>query len=621
MGMSGGRAMLAFVLVVSTVWAEDQPIVAPAALNCANGIPGSPACVVTPKARHQAKKAFERGVKLQKDNNLDEALDEFNKAADLVPRDMQYLTLRELVRQQLVFDHLQRGNAALASNQQVLAMGEFHSALNLDPTNEFARQRLNDSLGGPPQPSRQPPRIVERSNEIRVVPKDQLQTFHFRGDARQLLTQVAAAYGIGVTIDDSVVSRRVRFDLENVDFYAAMRLAGVITKTFWAPLDSRQILLAIESTENHRLYDRMGLRTFYVPDLESPQELTDLVNVVRTLFEIKFVSSQAQNSTLIVRAPVNVLDAATYFLENLGSGHPEVMLDVRVFEVSRTLVHNFGLQVPNQFNLFNIPIGALGLTLAGGKSIQDLINQLIASGGINQANSSALSALLAQLTGSGASSIFSQPLATFGGGLTLMGVSLGTLGATLSRNESSLRSLQHVTVRASQNKDATINLGSRYPIINASFAPIFNTSAISSAIANNSFVAPVPSFTYEDLGLTMKVKPVVHGDSDVSLSVELKVRALTGGGVNGVPIIGNREYTGSINVKNEQSAVVAGEVSSTEQRSLSGIPGIGQFPVLNRATASNTTEKDDDELIVVITPHIISMANAPGSEIWMTGIK
>jgi type II secretory pathway component HofQ len=613
--------MLTFVLVVSTVWAEDQPIVAPPALNCANGIPGSPSCVVTPKARHEAKKAFERGVKLQKDNKLDEALDEFNKAADLVPRDMQYLTLRELVRQQLVFDHLQRGNDALASNEQVLAMGEFHSALSLDPTNEFARQRLNDSLGAPPQPSRQPPRMVERSNEIRVVPKDQLQTFHFRGDSRQLLTQVAAAYGIGVTMDDSVVSRRVRFDLENVDFYAAMRLAGVITKTFWAPLDSKQILLAIESTENHRLYDRMGLRTFYVPDLESPQELTDLVNVVRTLFEIKFVSSQAQNSTLIVRAPVNVLDAATYFLENLGSGHPEVMLDVRVFEVSRTLVHNFGLQIPNQFNLFNIPIGALGLTLAGGQSIQDLINQLIASGGINQANSSALSALLAQLTGSGSNSIFSQPLATFGGGLTLMGVSLGTLAATLSRNESSLRSLQHVTVRASQNKDATINLGSRYPIINASFAPIFNTSAISSAIANNSFIAPVPSFTYEDLGLTVKVKPVVHADSDVSLSVELKVRALTGGGENGVPIIGNREYTGSINVKNEQSAVVAGEVSSTEQRSLSGIPGIGQFPVLNRATASNKTEKDDAELIVVITPHIISMANAPGSEIWMTGIK
>ena len=107
-----------------------------------------------------------------------------------------------------------------------------------------------------------------------------------------------------------------------------------------------------------------------------------------------------------------------------------------------------------------------------------------------------------------------------------MGVSLGTLGATLSRSESQLRSLQHVTVRAAQGKDATMNLGSRYPIINASFAPIFNTAAISQVIGNNSFIAPVPSFTYEDIGITLKVKPSVHGDTDVSMNIEIKVRSL-----------------------------------------------------------------------------------------------
>jgi len=342
--------------------------------------------------------------------------------------------------------------------------------------------------------------------------------------------------------------------------------------------------------------------------------------VLRTLFELKFIVSEAQTSTIIVRAPQNILEPATRFMEELGSGHPQVMLDVRVYEVSRTLVDNFGLHIPNQFNLYNIPIAALGLTLAGGQSIQDLINQLIASGGINQANSSALSALLAQL-GGGGSSIFSQPLATFGNGMTLMGVSLGTLSATLSRNEGYLQSLQHVTLRAAQGKDATINLGSRYPIVNATFAPIFNTAAISQAIQNNSFIAPVPSFTYEDLGLTLKVKPAIHGESDVSLTVDLKVRSLSGASVNGQPVIGNREYSGSINVKNEQSAVVAGEITSTEQRSLSGVPGIGQFPVLSRAVTSNTKEKDADEFLVVITPHIISLSETPSSEIWMTGIK
>jgi general secretion pathway protein D len=579
--------------------------------------------VTSPPSRKQAKQAFQRGLKLEKANKLDNAFDEFKKAADLAPRDVEYVTMRELVKQQLVFDHLQRGNGALAGGQQILAMGEFRTALSLDPTNDFAKQRLNDAVSTDSKTPKSAPRVIESSTEIHVVPSEALQTFHLRGDSKVLIPQIANAFGISTTLEDSVASRHVRFDVENVDFYEAMRLMGSITKTFWAPLGPKQILVAQDTLENHKQYDRMALKTFFVPDVESAQELTDLVNVVRTLFEIKYVSSQPQASTIIVRAPQNVLDAATLFLENLGSGHPEVMLDVRVFEVSKTVVHNFGLQIPNQFNLYNIPAGALaGLTLGGGQSLQNLINQLIASGGINAASSSAISALLAQLTGStGASSIFNTPLATFGGGLTLMGVSIPPLSATFSASEGYLQSLQHLTVRASQNKDASLKIGSRYPIINASFAPIFNTGAISNAIANNSFVAPVPSFTYEDIGIDMKIKPVVHGDSDVSLTVELKIRALTGSSNNGVPIIGNREYSGSINSMNEQSTVLAGYITTTEQRSLSGIPGIGQVPVLNHVAASNNTEKDNDELMIVITPHIISMADAPGQEIWMTGIK
>ncbi len=609
----------ALLVAVSAAWAADQPPAAP--IPCASGVPGAPACLVSPQTQQEARKAFEHGMKLQKEKRLDDAYIEFEKAANLIPQDIQYATLRELTRQQLVYDHLQRGNAALASGQPIEALGEFRNVLHIDPNNDFARQRVNEAIDPGGTNARQSPQLIEQSDEIRVMPRDNLQSFHYRGDSKQLLTQVASAYGIVVTIEDSVVSRRVRFDVDNVGFYQAMQLAGAVTKTFWAPLQEKQVLVATDSTENHRFYDRMGLRTFYVPDAGTQQQLQDLTNVLRTVFEIKFVSSNLAKSTLTVRAPQNVLNAATQFLEGLGSSHPEVMLDIRIYEVSHTLTQNFGLQIPNQFNLFNIPIGALGLTLGGTQSIQDLINQLIASGGINQADTTGIAALLAQLTGGNTNSIFSQPLATFGGGKTLMGVSLGTLGATLSRGESQLRSLQHVTVRAAQGKDATMNLGSRYPIINASFAPIFNTAAISQVIGNNSFRAPVPSFSYEDIGITLKVKPVVHGDTDVSMNIELKVRSLTGASTNGVPVIGNREYTGSINVKNDQGAVVAGQISKTEQRSLGGIPGLGQIPILKAAVASNTKEDDEDEMLVVITPHIVSMAETQDSEIWMTGVK
>ena len=122
-----------------------------------------------------------------------------------------------------------------------------------------------------------------------MIPKDLAQSFHYRGDSRQLLTQVANAYGVTVTIDDSVVSRQVRFNVDDVGFYQAMQLAGAVTKTFWAPLQEKQIIVAADSAENRRLYDRMGLRTFYVPDAGTQQELQDIVNVLRTVFEIKFV--------------------------------------------------------------------------------------------------------------------------------------------------------------------------------------------------------------------------------------------------------------------------------------------------------------------------------------------
>jgi hypothetical protein len=583
-------------------------------------VPGAPACIASPQARQDAHKAFEHGMKLQKQNRLEDAFLEFETAANLVPRDLQYATLRELTRQMLVSDHLKRGNTALADGREIEALGEFRNALHFDPHNDFAQERLNDVVRRTTPAAS--PRLIDQSDEIRVIPKDLAQSFHYRGDSRQLLTQVANAYGVTVTMDDSVVSRPVRFNVDDVGFYQAMQLAGAVTKTFWAPLQEKQVIVAADSAENRRLYDRMGLRTFYVPDAGTQQELQDIVNVLRTVFEIKFVSSNTQKSTITVRAPINVLDPASRFLEGLGSSHPEVMLDVHVFEVSKALMHKFGLQIPNQFNLFNIPIGALGLTLAGGQSIQDAINQLIASGAINQGNSSALAGLLGQLLGGNASSILSQPLATFGGGITLFGVSLGTLTAEFSMNEGMLRSLEHVTLRAAQGKDASVNLGSRIPIINASFAPIFNTSAISQAIGNGSYIAPIPSFTYEDIGLNLKVKPSIHGDSDVSMNIEMKVRSLTGASTNGVPVIGNREYTGSINVKNDQAAVVAGEITSTEQRSLSGIPGIGQFPVLSRAAASNSTEKDESEMLIIVTPHIISMAEGQSSsEIWMTGVK
>ena len=128
------------------------------------------------------------------------------------------------------------------------------------------QQRLNDAMGEwAPKNFRRGSAGSRRLPEIRVSPTAARADFHYRGDGRGLLTQVASAFGVTATFDESVVSRQVRFDLGRADFYTAMAAACQMTHTFWTPLDDKQILLAAESAQNHRQFDRMALRTFVCP--------------------------------------------------------------------------------------------------------------------------------------------------------------------------------------------------------------------------------------------------------------------------------------------------------------------------------------------------------------------
>ena len=597
--------------------AADTPTPAdsPALISLCSESPGAPACQASAKDLKAARHAFARGLKLEKSSNLDQAFAQFEDAARLVPQDVEYLTARELVRQQLAAEHLERGNDYLLKGQQVEALAEFRTAQTLDPQNEFAQQRLRDALGPLPVRTAGPPQIVASEDAIDAKPLDGYHDFHFRGDSRTLITEIATSYGLTVILDDNFPNRRVHFDLDGADFATAIHAASQVTKSFSVALEEKVLFSIIDTPENHRLYDRMGLRSFYIPGGSSPQELNDLMNSLRTLFEFRFASLNAAASTITLRGPRTALAAATEFLGQLDSSRPEVMLDLRVFEVDHSYARNIGLHIPNQFNLFNIPASALAAI--GGQNIQDLINQLIASGGINQAGNQSIAALLAQLQGQ-QNSIFSQPLATFGGGLTFMGLSLDQLRAALTMNENSVRSLEHVTLRASQEKEATFKIGSRYPILNASFAPVFNNAAISKVLQNQSFTAAFPSFNYEDVGLTLKAKPLVHNNSDVSIELDVQFRSLGGTSVNGVPVISNREYKGGILLKEGEPAVVAGMVTRTDQKSLSGLPLVSRVPGLKVLGSESSKQEEDNELLILITPYVVrGPDHKEASEIWL----
>ena len=537
--------------------------------------------------------------------NTEKARTLLDDAVQLDPMNSGALTARELLRQQEIQQQVSEANQEFAGNHPEKAVDGFRRALALDSTNAAAQEGLRSALAqtAPARDTR--PQIRYRdADDIRLQPAEAKQDFHFKGDSRGLLQRLWNAYSIRPLIDNSVVSKQLRFDLEGADFATATEIASKVTKTFYVPMSSTQALIVADTPENRRNFERLALRTFYISDASSAGEINDVVTLLRTVFEFKYVTPAAGSKQVTVRAPVTLLDAATRILTDLYSGKPQVMLEVNIFQIEQTFARDLGIGLPTQFSLFNVETEARKL-LSGAN--QDLINQLVSSGAINQANSSSIAALLAGLA-AGQNSILNQPIATFGGGITKSGVIIPAISIHASLNESSFRSIEHLMVRATQGDPATVRNGTRYPILNASFAPIFNTAQISQVLGNQSFRAPFPSFSYEDLGLTLKATPTIHGSRDVSLKLEFQLRGWGATQRNGVPVITNREYNGTIGIPLGETAVLAGMVSRSEQLSLLGLPGISRLPIFGAATSIRNKQTDDAELIVTIRPHLVREA-------------
>jgi general secretion pathway protein D len=599
--------------IIPALAASDPPVEAPV-ISCGNGVPGGIDCVASKKDEKAARKAYSQGLKLEERKSFDEAFAAFDEASKLNPEQAKFFSAREVAKSQIVFQHTQLGDAYLSKGQRQQAAAEFQAALSLDPDNSYLRGRLAEAIpSARAADASGPVPVLVDSDELHLQPTNALATFHYTGDVQGLFTELASAYGMTVEFDESVKARQVRFYVDNVDFFTALNLACKVSESMWAALDPKQFLVAASTTENHKMFDRMALGTFSIPGAGSQQEATEMVGALRNICEFQKIGS-GQLGTVQVRAPQPILAACTQLLKQMGDGNPQVALQIEIYEIDHNFTREIGMHLPDTFNLYNIPVAAIAAL--GGQSIQSLVNQLISSGGINQAGSSALSGLLAQLQGQGG--IFSQPLATFGGGLTFSGVSLDQLTAALSLNESWSRSLSRATLRTGQGKEATLHIGERYPILNASYAPIYNSPQISQVLGNNSYVAPFPSVSYEDLGLNIKATTAIHGDESVSLKLELQVRSLTGNSANGVPVISNQEYQGSIRLRDGEPAVVAGEITTNDQFSMAGIPGLAAIPGINQGLADNTRMKEDDELLLIITPHIVADRNRSTEAIWVT---
>ncbi|HZD78107.1 MAG TPA: hypothetical protein VE218_13950 [Acidobacteriaceae bacterium] len=572
--------------------------------------------------REAAVKAYLAGAHAIEQRDTHAAFDAFSKAAALDPTNEDYKNAVAIAKAHFVTDLIQQAEKARILGHSDVVHARLAEAFAVDPTNPIVAQHVDDiaELGSGPLTMDDIKSTI--ADAIRLEPASGKRSFHVRADGVTLLRQVLSAYGIAPSFDSSVTPKSVRFDVDDVDFQQAEQLLQLETDTFFVPLDPHRVLVAKDTKQNRTEFERLLLETLYLPGL-NPQELTDVSNLARNVLEVTQVAVNPGQNTLTVRGPEAKLAMLNRTLTGLMDGRSQLLLEVRIYEITRTRTTDVGVVPPQQFNAFNLN-SQLQSVLNGNQS---LIQQIVSSGLANANDFEAIAAILLA-SGQISNSILSQPFAVFGGGLTATGLTLGSPTANLSLNSSDSRAIDQLQLHLQDQETGDIFAGTHYPIIQSSYSgltgsgvniPGLNSAGVSSQLAalglNSSSLnqqQTIPQVQYEDLGLQLKATPSIHRDQSVFLKLDIKIQALAGTSINDIPVLSNRQFTADLDLADGASALVTSNLSTSEANAVSGLPGLSEIPGLQSTTDKNV-QKSYDELVVLITPHVVRLPHPSGA--------
>ena len=123
------------------------------------------------------------------------------------------------------------------------------------------------------------------------------------------------------------------------------------------------------------------------------------------------------------------------------------------------------------------------------------------------------------------------------------------------------------------------------------------------------------SVEYKQYGVSLAYTPTVLSDGRISLRVRPEVSQLSASGstqVGGltVPALTTRRAETTVELGSGESMMIAGLLSNNHDNSIDKTPGLGDVPVLGAMFRSNAFQRNETELVIVITPYLVKPVNA-----------
>ncbi len=522
-----------------------------------------------------------------------EALSLLEQAVQAEPQNRDYRMQLIRQRERVLGALLAAADDARAQQRWDEAQALYQQATDLAPSNprsrdglatlaqarrEAERKAAKDSAGStaPPQAIAAPaPSPVLRAALRKPVSLD------FRdANLKTVFDVLARSTGLNFVFD-----REVRSDIKVTlsvaetsidDVIAVIALTNQLERKL---LNDNTVLIYPNTAAKQKDYQELSVRTFYLANAD----VKAVFAMLKTVLKSRDLHADERLNSLTLRDTAEAIGLAERLITAQDLAEPEVMLDVEVLEIKRSRFTELGIEPPGKLTALNL-VGNPSTVVANSTGATTVVNNTLTSTQLT----------LDKLRG-------------------IRGASLGIDNPSLNlRSEvGDTNILANPRIRVKNRDKARVQIGDRVPVITS-------TSAANVGVSE--------SVAYLDVGLKLEVEPTVYLDNEVGVKVSLEVsnvvREVRSRNGTLTYQIGTRLANTQLRLRDGETQALAGLISDEDRRSVVGVPGATDLPVLGRLLSSERNDRSKTEIVLLITPRVVrNLGPAALSQSWASGTE
>lgn len=538
----------------------------------------------------KGKSEFNAGKKAEVLEDYDTALVHYERALKEDPLNAEYRLKATRVRFEAGQAHVEKGQKLRADGDLRMALAEFQKAAAIDPASPVAAQELQatvdliaEAAAPPPATGVAPPSkpagkaLMTEPPQLKPLSRDPIN-LKITNEARIVFETIGKLAGLTVVFDPEFQGRRINTELTNVTLEQALDVAALQSKAFWKPVTSNIIFVTSDSVQKRKDFEEYVVKTFYLNNTIAAQDLTEVVNALRQILDLRKVQQINAQNAIVIRDTLDKIRVAEKILADIDKAKPEVVVQVSVLQARRDRARDLGITPGSSAVLGFTPRNPTGGTGTGTGT----------SGTSTTPNQIRLSDL--------------QRLASADYSLTLPGAV-----ATALITDSTTRIIQNPQIRVVDGQLAKLNIGDRVPIATGSFQ-----SGLGGTTGGLGAINPLVNtqFQYIDVGVNVSITPRIHSGGQISMKVAIDVSSVAGrvniGGIE-QPIISQRKIEHDIRLQEGEVNVLGGLIERSQTKAISGWPGLSKIPFLRYFFSTENIDEVESEVLIVLRPRIVRL--------------